>query len=100
MRYMKSPGRNNPMNWVTWIWALLPWLCLLNPGCQDQGLFDRYDACERWVSLCEPWRGALAPCVEWMEANSPDDVYQALQVGCVMDASTCQEIAEVCALDP
>ncbi len=85
---------------MTCLWTLLLWLCLLNPACTDQGFFDRYDACEKWVSLCQPWHPALTSCVEWIEENLPDDQRLALLLECVPDASTCEEITEGCTLNP
>lgn len=64
----------------------------------DEGEFDRWDACERTVSLCRYERSALSQCVERIETQVPDRQVRIDLVLCIRDARSCQDILEGCAL--
>lgn len=64
----------------------------------DEGGFDRWDACERAVSLCGYKRSDLPECVDRIEAQYPDRQERMGLVLCVRDAQTCQDILEGCGL--
>jgi hypothetical protein len=81
---------------------LLPALCF--SGCGDdiepeEGSFDRYDACERMVTLCEMSRDVLSPCVTWIEQNFPNKADRILLVQCMQTAPDCTSMKGQCNLD-
>ena len=80
---------------------LLAFLATSGWGCgedrkADEGFFDRYDACERVVSLCGLSRDKLEPCVQWVEENYPNQVDRILLVQCVMAATDCASMNRQC----
>jgi len=82
-------------------------LGLTGAGCgdarnADEGDFDRWDACERMVSLCGDTRDDLARCVSQIEENYPDPSERTEIVRCMQEAPTCQDMIENCnlGLDP
>ena len=86
------------------VWGFLAVLLFLNQGCggdqapTNEGFHDRFDACERAVSLCRLSRGALTPCVDWVEENFPNDVDRILLVQCMMEAPDCANMIDQCNL--
>jgi len=73
------------------------------PGCGDdldpnEGFFDRYDACERMVSLCGLTRDGLAPCVEWIVRDYPNEADRTLLVQCMQNAPDCAAMRGQCNL--
>ncbi|MEW6440264.1 MAG: hypothetical protein AB1640_04940 [bacterium] len=58
----------------------------------DEGDFDRWDACERLVSLCEDERAAIESCVDRLEQSFPDRDARTAVVLCMKEAATCEGI--------
>jgi hypothetical protein len=84
--------------------CLLAALLFFPPGCgddedPDEGDFDRYDACERMVSLCDLSRDLMSPCVDWIEQNFPNRVERILLVQCMEEALDCTSMREACNLE-
>jgi hypothetical protein len=76
-------------------------LAALNSGCgedqtQDDGDFDRWDACERMVSLCGYTRDKISECVNRIEQDYPGTDERAELLRCMKEAPTCQEMTEAC----
>jgi len=83
--------------------ACLFLLIFMNMGCgddkyTDEGCFDRYDACERMVSLCGLTRDDLTGCVNWIEANFPDKQDRIIQMKCMETAPDCASMTHDCNL--
>jgi hypothetical protein len=91
-----------PGLFAAWFFLMLP--ALWSPGCggdiePDEGYFDRYDACERMVTLCRQDRARLAPCVSWVEQNYPNRADRILLVQCMQDAPDCTSMTAQCNLE-
>ena len=93
------------VRWVVFcLWILPGILCPLFAGCgdekiPDEGFFDRYDACERMISLCMMSRDDLTLCVEWVEQNYPEKVDRLLLMGCMENAPDCESMISECNLE-
>ncbi len=83
----------------------LPVLILLSlagiAGCGDHGdpednTFDRWDACERRVSLCEQDREDIFPCLDWVEQNYPEGPARDELLQCIAAAPDCDSLTLDC----
>ena len=83
------------------VWLFLLFFLILGCGDDkytDEGCFDRYDACERMVSLCGLTRDHLEGCVNWIEANFPDKQDRIVQMKCMETALDCESMTQDCNL--
>ena len=80
-------------------------LVLAGQGCGgdkatlNEGFLDRFDACERAVSLCGLSRDDLTPCVGWVGENFPNEVDRILLIQCMTEAPDCETMIEQCNLE-
>ena len=64
----------------------------------DEGFFDRYDACERMVSLSGLTRDRLPPCINWVLGSYPGRTDRILLVQCMQEAPDCDSMKGQCDL--
>lgn len=77
---------------------------LLHAGCggdkiSEEAFFDRYDACERIISLCGLTRDDLSPCVNWVEQNYAETVDRILILECMESTADCDNMIAECNLE-
>jgi len=77
---------------------------LLHAGCggdkiSEEAFFDRYDACERIISLCGLSRDDLSPCVSWVERNYAETVDRILILECMEKTADCDNMIAECNLE-
>jgi hypothetical protein len=90
---------------VAELFLVLIVLAAADSGCgedqsPDEGDFDRWDACERMVSLCGYSRDKIYECLDRIEQNYPDQGERIELLCCMKEAATCQEMIGDCMQDP